>query len=414
MLRGGRPRVGVHAASLRRQNRWVVTTGARRSWVVVTVLALIAVNLRTALSSIPAVESEIQMATGWSNAAIGVLTTIPVVSMGVLALAVPRISRRFGRRGTVALAMAVLVAALAMRLQAGVPWVLVPSVLLAGTGIALAAGLVPSVVRDQVPHRVGFATGVWTGAMMLGAALGGALTVPLSEWLGSWQRALAIWAAPALIAFVVWWRVEGLRDAPTPVARPPVRIRDLPWRSRPGWALTGFLLTNSIVFYTLLAWLAPSFVDRGWSQEDAGFLFGAFTVSQVAAALTMPLLAERMRARRSLYAGFVTLCLVGVLGLGATSPQWAVAWVLLVGFTLGGTFAMGLALLSEFAEDAHSSARLTAMAFFATYTLAALGPLVAGALLDAGWSWMGVYLLVAVVAAAQLVTIAPLRRGVRL
>ncbi len=387
---------------------------ARPPWVIVTVLALVAANLRAALSSIPAVEVEIQAETGWSNAAIGVLTTIPVVCMGVLALAVPAISRNFGRRRTVALALVVLVVSMASRLAAHIPWVLTLSVLFAGVGIALAAGLVPSVVRDQLPHRVGVATGVWTGAMMTSAALGGALTVPLALWWGSWQAALAFWSVPALIALIVWSRVEGWKDAPQVRDRPAVALRSMPWRSRPAWAVTGFLLTNSVVFYTLLAWLAPSFVDRGWSQEDAGFLFGAFTVSQVFAALAMPFVAERVRARRVLYAGFITLCIIGIIMVGVTPPGMAVVWVLVVGFTLGGTFAMGLALLSEYAHDAHSSARLTAMAFFVTYSTAALGPIVAGALLDAGWAWSGVYALVAVAGATQLVTVVPLRRGVRI
>lgn len=387
---------------------------ARPPWVIVTVLALVAVNLRAALSSVPVVEQEIQAATGWSNAAIGVLTTLPVICMGVLALAVPGISRRVGRRRTVALSMAVLVVAMGVRIAADVAWILTVSTVLAGVGIALAAGLVPSVVRDQLPHRVGMATGVWTGAMMIGAALGGALTVPLALWLGSWQLALAFWSIPALIGLIVWWRVEGLKDAPSSADRPEVSLRSLPWRSRPAWAVTGFLLTNSVVFYTLLAWLAPSFVDRGWSQEDAGFLFGIFTVSQVAAALTMPYAAERVRARRVLYAAFIAVCIAGVVLLGVTSRDLAILLVILVGFTLGGTFAMGLALLSEFAHDAHSSARLTAMAFFMTYTLAAAGPIIAGALLDAGWEWSGVYLLVALAGAAQLLTVVPLRRGVRI
>ncbi len=386
----------------------------RPPWVIVTVLALVAANLRAALSSIPAVEVEIQAATGWSNAGIGMLTTIPVVCMGVLALAVPAISRHVGRRRTVALALVVLVVSMGSRLAAHIPWVLTVSVLLAGVGIALAAGLVPSIVRDQLPHRVGVATGVWTGTMMTGAALGGALTVPLALWWGSWQAALAFWAVPALIALIVWWRVEGLKDAPQAQARPAVALGSMPWRSRPAWAVTGFLLTNSVVFYTLLAWLAPSFVDRGWSQEDAGFLFGAFTVSQVFAALTMPSVAERVRARRVLYAGFIAVCIVGIVLIGVTSAHLAILWVVMVGFTLGGTFAMGLALLSEYAHDAHSSARLTAMAFFVTYSTAALGPIAAGALLDAGWAWSGVYALVAVVGTTQLLTVVPLRRGVKI
>ena len=76
--------------------------------------------------------------------------------------------------------------------------------------------------------------------------------------------------------------------------------------------------------------------------------------------------------------------------------------------------AMGLALLSEFAVDAHGSARLTAMAFFGTYLLAAIGPLAAGLLMDGFDSWALVYSLLATVLLMQLLTIPALRRGVKI
>ena len=101
----------------------------------------------------------------------------------------------------------------------------------------------------------------------------------------------------------------------------------------------------------------------------------------------------------------------------------AIAWfpdvltivvVIVFGAALGGVFAMGLALLSEFASDAAGSARLTAMAFAVTYLLAAFGPLAAGVLLDAFDSWPLVFALMAAAAALQLLTIPALRRGVRI
>jgi len=390
----------------------VTSPHSRRPFTVYLTLVMVAVNLRIGLTSIPTLEVEIQAATGWSNAAIGTITTIPVICMGLFALAVPRIAGMIGRRRTVALALAILVVALGSRVFAGQPIVLTTSALLVGTAIALAMGLVPSIVRGQLPTRMGRATGIWTGAMMISAAAGAALTVPLAELFGSWQAALAFWALPALVGLVVWAVVEGTRDAPTGTTPPVTQLRDMPWRSRPAWAITGFLTLNSIVFYTLVAWLAPSFVDRGWSQADAGFLFGAFTVSQVVAALTMPALVERVHARRTIYTVSVIVVGVGLMSIGFLEGDAVIAAVVIMGFALGAGFAMGLTLLSEFAHDMHSSARLTAMALFVTYLAASIGPFVAGALLDAGTSWSTLYVLLGLVALLQTLTVSPLRRGV--
>jgi CP family cyanate transporter-like MFS transporter len=385
---------------------------SRPRWLVLTALVLVAGNLRIALSSVPAVVTDIEDATGWSGVAIGTLTTIPVLCMGAFALLVPRIARRIGRRQTVALALAFLVVALASRLAATVPGLLHASVFLAGVGIALAAGLVPSIVREQVPEAVGAATGLWTAAMMTGAALGGALTVPLAVWLGSWQKALAFWAIPAGIALVFWWLVEARHHPGHGAARPSVRIRELPWRNRTAWALTAYLAINSIVFYTSLAWLAPSFVERGWTRIEAGWLLGLFTASQVVAALVMPHVAERSRARRTIYSGCLAAVVLSLLAVGWAPQVLTGLSVLVFGSALGAGFAMGLALLSEYAPTGDSSARLTAMAFSVTYLTAALGPIAAGAILDGLGSWTAVFTILAMLAVAQFATIPPLRRGI--
>jgi cyanate permease len=86
--------------------------------------------------------------------------------------------------------------------------------------------------------------------------------------------------------------------------------------------------------------------------------------------------------------------------------------VLVFGSALGAGFAMGLALLSEYAPTGDSSARLTAMAFSVTYLTAALGPIAAGAILDGLGSWTAVFTILAMLAVAQFATIPPLRRGI--
>ncbi len=391
-----------------------MTAKPRPRWLVLATLALLAPNLRMALSSVPAVIPDIDAATGWSATALGLLTMLPVLCMGAFALIVPRVAHRFGKRRTVAFALALITIALTVRLASLVPGVLHASALLAGIGIALAAGLVPGIVREQLPTAIGAATGLWSAAMMTGAALAAALTAPLESATGSWQVALALWALPAALALVVWLQVEGGHEAPAPAQDAAVGIGDLPWRNPNAWALTAFLALNSIVFYTTLAWLAPSYVDRGMTKAHAGLLFGLFTAFQVIGALVLPFVAERSARRQAIYAASLAVGAVGVLGVGfplgaATAPVLAV-----FGVAIGGAFAMGLALLSEWAADARASARLTAMAFTVTYLTASIGPLTAGALLDANASWTLIYSLLAVVIVGQFAAVPFMRRGVRI
>ncbi len=374
-------------------------------------LVLVAANLRAAISSVPEVIVEIRAELGWNDIALGALTTIPVLCMGIFALAVPAVSNRFGRGRTVAIALGILVFALLMRLLGAVPGVLYVSAFLAGVGIALAAGLVPGIVREQVPGAVGRATGIWSAVLMLGAGIGGALTVPIAIWAHSWTIALAFWAIPALIALIGWIVIErptgGHEQAPSST----VRLSALPWRNKTAWALTMFLALNSVIFYSTVAWLAASYDERGWDQAAGGGLFGLFTVAMVVAAFVLPPLADRTRFRRSIYALVVLISSAALLLIGL-APGFLTAGVLIVGgIGLGGTFALGLVLLSEYCADAAGAARLTAMAFFVSYALAALGPLLTGVILQVWDSWPLVFEFLAAVGLSQLLTVLPLKRG---
>jgi CP family cyanate transporter-like MFS transporter len=248
--------------------------------------------------------------------------------------------------------------------------------------------------------------------MFTGAALAAALTVPIALATGSWQWSLAVWAIPAVIALAIWTFVETpYRRHATDRASGAISLRSLPWRQPLAWSLTAYLAINSLVFYTALAWIAPSLDERGWTSEEGGLLFGLFTASQIVAALLMPWLAQRLPGRRIAWAATVVVTALCLLSLGYTPGFLTVVVLFLFGFTNAGGFTIGLSMLSEFSPDAPSAARLTAMAFAVTYLLAAIGPTVAGALLDAAGSWTLVYVVLAVIALLQLPVLIPLRKG---
>ncbi|MDA3022560.1 MAG: MFS transporter, partial [Actinomycetota bacterium] len=190
-----------------------------------------------------------------------------------------------------------------------------------------------------------------------------------------------------------------------------VRLRSLPWRSPTAWAVTMLLALNSVIFYSTVAWLAASYGERGWDKAAAGGLFGIFTVSMVAAAFFLPPLADRLKFRRALYVAVVLMSTIALALIGVVPDFWTTGVLIIGGFSLGGTFALGLVLLSEYAENAAGAARLTAMAFFVSYVLAALGPLLTGVLLQVWDSWPLVYGFLAVVSLGQALTTLPLKRG---
>lgn len=376
-----------------------------------SVIALIAFNLRLAITSVPSVLEDIELATGWSDVTLGALTGIPVLCMGIFALAIPRWAARYGMPILIHIGIIVMLAAMVLRGFQNLPILLFPSAFLAGASIAILGGLVPALVRSVLAQSMGTASIIWTTSMFFGAALGGAVTPYLAYWTGSWGFSLAFWTIPVIIAGIAWWSSGNLGHArpPTPVTS---RLRDLPWRSWPAWALTAYIVLNSIVYYSTVAWLAPSYVDLGYTQEAAGTLFGFFILGSIVSGTAFPWLMNRWAARRVLLS---ISALGGAVGLVviALAPLAAPELVLfLFGFFLSGSFAMTLSLLSEYGADIAGSARLTAMVFFVTYTVAATGPIVSGFLFELTESWMSSFLILAISLAAQVLFVAPLRKGV--
>lgn len=383
-----------------------------------TLLAL-TINLRPVISSVSPLTPDIQSSLDLSKASIGVITTIPILCMGVIAPMVPRLAARWGRMHVVTTALALLTLGTASRLlSANVPAVLWISALIAGIGVAMGAGLAPSFVREWFPSRVPSVTGMYSSSMILGAAIAGAATVPIAHVLDSWPLALAAWALPTGLALILWliMTARNERRLPTPVtaSAPHERPARLPWRNPVALALAAYLGCNGFVFYSVLAWMAPSYNERGWGQAEAGYLMAVCISTQIIGALFVPKLVSRFRERRWAYAGSALLSAVGLIVIGV-APGWLpLLWTVLTGIGQGAAFSLGLTLLSEYGETPQASARLTGLGFLVSYLCSAAGPVIMGGFIGATGSWIGLYVVLCAVCVGQAVLALPLRRGIRI
>ena len=371
---------------------------------------LVALNLRAAVASLPPLVRTIQADLGLDAATAGLLTTLPVLCMGLFAPAAQQLARRIGREATVALALVVLLAGLLLRLAGEVLGLLMASTLLVGIGIALCGTVLPGIVKEFFRERSGAMTGIYLLAMMVGATAASALTVPLADALGSWQLSLSVWALPVILGLVAWLPVvRAVNDRQEPAA--PAEPAALPWRSPTARLLAAFLALQSFGFYTQLAWIPPSYQSYGWSARDAGLLLAVWSIVQLVSGVGGPALADRVTDRRPLLAGALALTLIGVAGVvvAPTAAPWL--WVSLMGMGQGAGFALGLVKLVDYAPSPAASARLSALVFFFSYSLASLGPFVFGVTRDLTDGFRVPYALLLVAALAQLSLVPRLRPG---
>lgn len=359
-------------------------------------LLAVAANLRSPLTSLPPLVEDLGAALGLSSIAAGTLTSVPLVCMGLLSPLAPRLAARYGLDRSIGLGVALIAVGTAARGFGGVPGLYLGTLLL-GTGIAIAGALVPAAVRHRPSHNIGGATSLMNAVTMSMAALAAATVAPLAGHL-DWSVALAVWAVPAVLALAVWTPQMAM------VPPGPARGRaTLPWRAGTAWLITGYLTANSLMFYSLVAWLPGFYLDRGWSETAAGLVLGVFTGWQLLIALVLSALLRRWRAdRRPLYVAAAVLSGVGVLGVVLVPPAGAWVVVAVVGVGLGGGFTLGLVQLAVHAETALDSARLSAMVFLVSFLCAAAGPPLAGWSRDALGSFTPAFVILALLAAGQV------------
>ena len=379
-------------------------------WLMALSLVAVSANLRVAIASVPPLARTIAADLDLSSAWIGALTTLPVLCMGLLAPAAQRLGERIGAVASVQIAMIAVFAGVLLRWWGDQLWALYAGTLIAGFGIAAAGTLLPRLVKAVFPpERTGTITGLYMLAMMGGAAASSALSVPLAAKLGSWQGSLASWSVLAAFGALAWAPVT-LHISKYKAANPIAATRHgLPWRHRTAWLIAAYLAIQSWEFYSSLAWIAPSYVARGWDPTTAGYLLSAFGGAQLISGLLGPVLTDKIHDHRALLMPAAGLGLAGMLALLLSPDAAPWLWVCVLGLGQGAAFSLALVLLVDYAETPAGSGRLTAMTFFVSYTIASLGPTITGALRDLTGDFHAIWLLMSVMMLGQVALAAQMK-----
>lgn len=381
-------------------------------WLMAFSLVAVSANLRVAIASVPPLAKTIAADLDLSHAWIGAVTTLPVLCMGLMAPAAQRMGARLGAAVSVQIAMIALFVGVLLRWWGDQLWALYAGTLVAGLGMAVAGTLLPRLVKAVFPpERTGAVTGLYMFALMGGAAASSALSVPLAERFGSWQGSLASWSVLAAVGALAWVPV-ALRHSRYQAANPDAATsHGLPWRHRTAWLVAAYLAIQSWQFYSSLAWIAPSYVARGWDPTTAGYLLSAFGGAQLISGLLGPVLTDRIHDHRVLLMPAAGLGLVGMLALLLAPDAAAWVWVCVLGLGQGAAFSLALVLLMDYAQTPAGSGRLTAMAFLVSYTIASFGPTVTGALRDLSGDFQVIWLLMALMMLVQMALAMQMRPG---
>jgi MFS transporter, CP family, cyanate transporter len=367
-----------------RQSLTVSSHRRTQAFIAVGLVAL-ALNLRPAAVSVGPVLQDIRDGLRMSSVTAGVVTTLPVLCFAGFGAVAPWCGRRIGVHRLMLLSLAVLAGGLAARAYAGNSAAFVAATVPALAGMATANVLLPSLVKQHFPHRIGLVTAVYTTALAIGLTGSSVLTVPFAEALGSWRAGLGIWAVVAMVAALPWLGL--LRHD----VKPEVERHDtIPTRALLGsplaWTMAVFFGTQSLQAYAVFGWLAQIYRDAGFSAETAGQLLGVAAATGIPISFVLPRIAVRSKTQTPLILGLCSCYLVGYAGLMFWPVQGAWLWALAIG-TGTGIFPLILTLIGLRARTSDGTAALSGFTQSVGYLISAIGPLMMGALYGATGGW---------------------------
>lgn len=361
-------------------------TARPATWLMLGIV-LVGLNLRPSMAAVGPLLSAIRGEIALSFSVASLLTMLPVMAMGLAMFFAMGISQRLGEQRTVLMSLAIIGLATVARLFVDSAAELIVSAVLAGFGIALIQALMPAFIKSRFPDNVALCMGLYVTSIMGGAAIAASFAPLVMSRTGSWRVGLAIWAGLALLALLFWWaqRVNTPRGS-----APAVRKQSFFTHSR-AWLLAIFFGLGTASYTCVLAWLAPYYVEKGWSEQNAGLLLGFLTAMEVISGLVVPAIANRSRDRRVVLMALLGLIIGGFCGL-ILSPQYlSLLWPCLLGLGIGGLFPMSLIVSLDHLDNPQRAGGLTAFVQGIGYLIAGLSPLMAGMIRDQlgsfEWAW---------------------------
>ena len=348
-------------------------------------IALVAVNLRTAVASISPVVTFIQEE-----------ISLPIVTIGLLGIAAPMAfaiatslsyppARRIGVEKTLLITIGMIVLGHLLRAFSWDSTALFAGSLLSLLGAGMGNVLLPVMVRKHFPNRVGIISSFYITLTAVSATIGAFFAVPVAQELG-WRASLGQWAILAALTLIP---IVFLLKNSSPEARPDASgSQKAIWRSPTAWAIAAVQGMTSIFGYVSFAWMPLMLIEHNSvSVPEAGLLLALFSIMGLPVSLLVPLIATRYSRSHALIIFFSAL--MGTLGtLGVLFGDNSVLWLAVIAIGLGPTmFPLALTLFNLRSRERSTVLALSAFGQGVSYTTATITVFAIGVLreLTGGW-----------------------------
>ena len=349
-------------------------------------IIIVGLNFRAPLLAVSPLLDTITEATGISNTVAGLMTTIPVICFGLVSPLAPAFARRFGMEWVLFGVFTVLIGGILLRSMPSIAALFAGTVVI-GAAIAIGNVILPGFVKREAPHRIGPITAIYSASISLSGALGAGITIPLKDALGlGWRGALGLTAISScfgLLILVPWLfharnRLSGSRKRHASTGL---------WRNPLAWQVTIYMGSQSLLFFSIAAWLPTLLIANGMPETRAGFMLSISPLFGTAGSFVAAMLTGVRQNQQWLVWLSSAFCAFGLLGLLIAPLTFTPLWVIVFGIGSGMTLSLALTFIGLRTPDSNHAADLSGMSQSVGYTLAAIGPLFAGLLNDLSGGW---------------------------
>lgn len=349
---------------------------------------LIGANLRAPITSVGPLLSSIRDSLGISNTLAGTITTVPLLTFAFLSPFAPKLTRRFSMEFTLFISLILLIVGIGIRSFGGVGTLFIGTILI-GSSIAIGNVLLPSLIKHNFEQNIGMMTGIYAVSMNLCGAIGSGISIPISSSSGfGWSGALGCWGILSLLTIFFW--LPQLRNCHKSMdflqIEKKVNSINL-WRSKLAWNVTMFMGAQSLIFYTVIAWLPEILESKGLGINEGGWMLSLMQLSMLPVTFIVSILAGCLGKQHVLVIVSVTLLIAGLFGILYGGPLLIPLWIIMIGVGVGVAFSLAIMFFSLRTKNIYEAAELSGMAQSLGYLLAAIGPVLFGWLHDITHNW---------------------------
>ncbi|MBB6326104.1 CP family cyanate transporter-like MFS transporter [Algoriphagus iocasae] len=350
----------------------------------ITGILLISINLRTSIASVGPLIPFIREDLGLSNGLAGFLTTLPLLTFATFSLFAPAIGKKLGMGRAVFLGILILTIGVVLRVLGGIELLLFGTAL-TGIGIVIANVLLIPLIKVRLPQKLGLMTALLATMMSLFAAIAAGFSVPIAVDLNfGWRGSLSSWAIFMVIALFFW--IPQLTRPKAGMSTSLAKAKNV-WKSKLAWQITIFMGCQSVMYFTLTAWLPDMLIARGWSPVEAGAVSSIMQLISLVGSYFAPSILIRLKEQSGVILGVGIGYIIGFLGLFLESEIMTYLSLTVIGLGMGASLSIAYTLISLRTAEDQTTAKLSAMVQSSGYYLAALGPILFGVSLDLFGSW---------------------------